>query len=91
LFIPTGRVTRTEWRLRKHQEDLGDFAAAIDELMENKDSMTMDTFFSVVAKWAGVSDVGQDVDPETTSDSSSVVASSASNHHTPQESSKSGE
>lgn len=48
-----GNLSRTEWYLYKRQEDLGDFAAAIDSFFEDHDAMTLNTFFLVVAYWAG--------------------------------------
>jgi len=52
----TGKLGRTAWRLRKNQNDLGDFATAIDKFMEDRDSLGIDIFFLVVAHWAGVDD-----------------------------------
>jgi len=65
LFLCAGKLNRTEWRLRRRQENLGDFAVAIDKVFEEKDSLTMDVFFQVVAQWAGVGEDGGDETGET--------------------------
>ena len=56
MALPLGKLNRTEWRLRRRQENLGDFATAIDKVLEEKDNLTLDLFFQVVAQWAGVDD-----------------------------------
>ena len=59
-FHLSGRISRTEWRVRRRQEDLGDFAAAIDKTMEEREHLSMDHFFVVAAHWAGVDDEDED-------------------------------
>ena len=58
----SGKLSRTEWRIQKSQNDVGDFATAIDHIFTQRDNLSQDAFFLVLFHWAGLQEV--DVEPD---------------------------
>lgn len=49
-------------------DQVGDFAMAIDKVFESLDAITMDSFFQVIMHWTGVNDQSDDVRRSSTTD-----------------------
>jgi hypothetical protein len=62
LFAPSGKMNKADWSILKREHDMGEFGWAIDKIFLGCDLIDKETFFLVVAKWAGLFE-DLDLDP----------------------------